>query len=45
MELSINSGTKRFTWGAWGVLSFIALIAWCRWHGTPYKAISGASDD
>jgi hypothetical protein len=20
---------------AWGLLSFIALIAWCRWRGTP----------
>jgi hypothetical protein len=20
---------------AWGLLSFIALIAWCRWEGTP----------
>ena len=21
--------------GAWRLLSFIALIAWCRWRGTP----------
>jgi hypothetical protein len=36
MELSINPGTaERIAWGVWGVLSFIALIAWCRWRGTP----------
>jgi hypothetical protein len=36
MELSIDPGTaERIAWGAWGVLSFITLIAWCRWRGTP----------
>jgi hypothetical protein len=36
MELSINPETaERIAWGACGVLSFIALIAWCRWRGTP----------
>jgi hypothetical protein len=36
MELSIDPETaERIAWGAWGVLSFIALIAWCRWRGTP----------
>jgi hypothetical protein len=36
MELSIDPGTEeRIAWGACGVLSFIALIAWCRWQGTP----------
>jgi len=36
MELSIDPETaERIAWGAWGVLSFIALIAWCRWEGTP----------
>ena len=36
MELSIDPETaERIVWGAWGVLSFIALIAWCRWAGTP----------
>jgi hypothetical protein len=32
MELSIDPETaERIAWGAWGVLSFIALIVWCRW--------------
>jgi hypothetical protein len=36
MELSIDPGTgEKIAWGAWGVLSFIALIVWCRWRGTP----------
>ena len=36
MELSIDPETaERIAWGACGVLSFIALIAWCRWQGTP----------
>ena len=36
MELSIDAETAgRLAWGAWGVLSFIALIVWCRWEGTP----------
>jgi hypothetical protein len=26
---------ERITWGALGLLSFIALIAWLRWEGTP----------
>ena len=33
MELSIDPETAERI--AWGVLSFIALIAWCRWRGTP----------
>ena len=32
MELSIDPETAEWIWG---VLSFIALIAWCRWEGTP----------
>ena len=32
MELSIDPGTAERL--AWGPLSFIALIAWCRWRGT-----------
>jgi hypothetical protein len=36
MELSIDPRTaERIAWGAWGVLSFIALIVWLRWEGTP----------
>jgi hypothetical protein len=36
MELPIDPETaERIAWGIWGVLSFIALIAWCRWRGTP----------
>jgi hypothetical protein len=36
MELSIDPRPQKgFAWGIWGVLSFIALIAWCRWRGTP----------
>ena len=36
MELSIDPETaERIAWGACGVLSFIALIVWCRWRGTP----------
>ena len=26
---------ERIAWGVWGVLSFIGLIAWLRWEGTP----------
>ena len=33
MELSIDLGTAERI--ALGLLSFIALIAWCRWRGTP----------
>jgi len=33
MELSINLETAGRI--AFGLLSFIALIAWCRWRGTP----------
>jgi hypothetical protein len=33
MELSIGLGTAVKI--ALGLLSFIALIAWCRWRGTP----------
>ena len=33
MELSIDPETaERIAWGAWGVLSFIALILYLRWH-------------
>ena len=36
MELSFDADTaERFARGVWGLLSFIALIAWCRWRGTP----------
>jgi len=36
MELSIDPETaERIAWSIWGVLSFIALIVWCRWRGTP----------
>ena len=36
MELSIDPETaERTAWGFWGVLSFIALIVWLRWVGTP----------
>ena len=36
MELSIDSETaERIARGVLGVLSFIALIVWCRWRGTP----------
>ena len=36
MELSIEPETaERIAWDIMGVLSFIALIAWCRWLGTP----------
>ena len=36
MELSIDSETaERIAWGACWVLSFIALIVWLRWVGTP----------
>jgi hypothetical protein len=31
MELSIDTAERI----ALGLLSFIALIAWCRWRGTP----------
>ena len=24
---------ERIAWGVWGLLSFIALIAWLRWEG------------
>jgi hypothetical protein len=27
--------TAEIAWGAWGLLSFIALIVWLRWEGTP----------
>jgi hypothetical protein len=27
------SGAERIAWGAWGLLSFIALIVWLRWEG------------
>ena len=33
MELSIDRWNE-IAWGAWGVLSFIALIAWLRWEYT-----------
>jgi hypothetical protein len=26
---------ERIIWGAWGLLSFIALIVYLRWAGTP----------
>ena len=29
------STAEKIAWGAWGVLSFTALIAWLRWEGTP----------
>jgi len=33
MELSIDPETaERLAWGAWGVLCFIALILYLRWH-------------
>jgi hypothetical protein len=36
MELSIDPDTaERIARGVLGVLSFIALIVWCRWRGTP----------
>jgi hypothetical protein len=36
MELSIDPETaERIARGVLGVLSFIALIVWCRWRGTP----------
>jgi hypothetical protein len=27
------STVERIAWGAWGLLTFIALIAWLRWEG------------
>ena len=34
MELSFDAGTaERFARGVWGLLSFIALIIYLRWHG------------
>jgi hypothetical protein len=27
------STVERISWGAWGLLTFIALIAWLRWEG------------
>jgi hypothetical protein len=33
MELSIDA--ERIARGILGVLSFITLIVWCRWRGTP----------
>jgi len=27
------STVEKFAWGAWGLLSFIVLIAWLRWEG------------
>jgi hypothetical protein len=36
MELFVGIGTaERIAWGALGLLSFIALIVWLRWEGTP----------
>jgi hypothetical protein len=36
MELSIDPNTaERIARGVLGVLSFIALVVWCRWRGTP----------
>jgi hypothetical protein len=36
MELSIDPDTaERIARGVLGVLSFIALIVWCRWRGNP----------
>jgi hypothetical protein len=33
MELSIDPETaERIAWGAWGLLSFIAIILYLRWH-------------
>jgi hypothetical protein len=29
------SPAERIIWGAWGLVSFIALIVWLRWMGTP----------
>jgi hypothetical protein len=26
---------ERIAWGVWGLLSFIVLIVWLRWEGTP----------
>ena len=34
MELSLEDA-ERIIWSAWGVLSFIALIVYLRWAGTP----------
>jgi hypothetical protein len=34
MELSPEAA-ERIAWSAWGLLSFIALIVWLRWEGTP----------
>src|SRR5262249_35706334 len=31
----ISETAERIARGACGVLSFIALITWCRWRGTP----------
>jgi hypothetical protein len=27
------SSVEKIAWGAWGLLSFIVLIAWLRWEG------------
>jgi len=36
MELFWSSEhVERIAWGAWGLLSFIALIVWLRWAGPP----------
>ena len=36
MELSIDpDAAEKNALGVLGVLSFIALIVWCRWRGTP----------
>jgi hypothetical protein len=32
---TFNRSAERIAWGTWGVLSFIALIVWYRWRGTP----------
>jgi len=32
MDMSAAEG---IAWKVWGLLSFIALIAWCRWRGPP----------
>ena len=29
------STVEGIIWGAWGLVSFIALIVWLRWAGTP----------
>jgi hypothetical protein len=29
------SAAERIMWGAWGLLSFIVLIVYLRWVGTP----------